>query len=152
MKQLFVIALLALTSLSAQTKVNLGAGLLEESNKNGAGVSVEAGVHQELIKNAGLSVIYTKGFPYRGKFQQLQLMAYYNIEADHSLNLKLNYGIARQINGNIYPTFGVDLLARCSEVSQIYLSFSPVGRGGFRDKQTGWSHTVTVGLLIKILE
>lgn len=142
--------LMAITISSAQTKISFSSGVLEQSNKLGLGIASTISVEQDVVGNAGISLDYSYAV-LRGKdFQQTTLTVYNEFTVDRTLGLKPSVGIARQISGNIYPTFSFDMLARASDRVQIVLGWNPTPRGGFRDINTGWSMMSTIGLIYKI--
>lgn len=149
-KLITIITLMFSTLVFSQTKIGLGLGLLEQSNKLGVGWAGGLTVQQEIYNGLGLGVVYIKALPHEGVFNQFQLQSFYQMNTtDERLGVKINAGISRQ-NSEYYPTFGLDILAMQNKNIHPYLSWSPVIRGAFGDINTGWSHTVQFGFLFKI--
>lgn len=150
---LFMVSMGIYMANAQDTKLGFGAGVLEESNRNGNAVAMEARVQHDFNDHLGINTSVTWSNPRWGEFRQLRVTGNYNVRVDHSMNLKLNAGAARQSNcslSGIYPTFGVDALIRTGDRTELSFSWAPVVRGDFRDVDTGWSHTVNVLLLIQI--
>ena len=147
---LSIIALALCFTINAQTRVGLGAGVLEESNKLGLGIASTISFQQGLIGTGGIEAQYTYAIRRDNDFQELSLALYHEIIFDHSLSIKPKAGASRQVSGNVYPTFGLDILARASDRTQIVLGWQPTPRGHFRDPTTGWSLVTTMGVLIRL--
>jgi len=149
MKKLLFIALLMATTISAQTKIGLSTGVLEQSNKYGLGIANTVSVHQEVIDNFGITALYNYSVLRGPNFQEFSLRAYKRVELGR-LSLEPNVGAAKQISGPEYVTFGLDLLVAASDKVEVILGWQPTARGSFHDPDTGWSLTTTIGILYKL--
>jgi hypothetical protein len=110
------------------------------------------------MNNGGLVFVgYTgdavRQSPPGSKFQQVQLMGLYQFHPGYEdMGIRLNAGIARQISGPIYSTFGIDIHAFTDSLVHPYLSWSFVPRGDFGSGEPGWSHTVTLNIALRLFK
>lgn len=142
---------LAMYTANGQTSVSVGGGVFEQSNEMGIGLATSVGLQQGVLPNVGFNAVYTQVFLKEENLNQAQLQAYYEVlTTDEKLALRLNGGVATQFGNDAYPTFGIDILGMRDRDIHPYFSWSPVVRGAFRDKATGWSHTVQAGLIFKL--
>lgn len=146
---LSILAIVLCFTINAQTKVGIGVGVLEQSNRLGLGVASTISVHQDIVSNFGITALYNYSVVRDTDFQELSLRIYYREELGR-LSLKPNAGIARQVSGHEYLTFGLDMLFSVSDRTQVVLGWQPTARGSFHDPDTGWSLATTTGILIKI--
>lgn len=151
MKKLFSIIAIALCfTINAQTKISIGAGVLEQSNKLGLGVATTIGVSQNVIGDWGITTTYNYSFLKEDNFQQLYLAAFYEAKIDNKFSIIPSVGAARQISGYAYPAIALDLLARASDNIQLKLGWQPTMRGAYHDPATGWSLITTFSLVIEL--
>ena len=148
MRNLITIVLMFLTcTLLAQTRVGVAGGLYEDSMKRGVGYAVEISASQEVINKFGIVATYSYLAHPLGDLTQLKAEGYYE-ETFDLLSLRGRAGVALQSDQDKYFSFGVDTLVKAVDNIQVMWSWSPVIKGHFRDE--GWTHTVTMGVLIKL--
>lgn len=152
MRNLITMAMLFATcAIFAQTtKVGFSSGAFEQSNELGIGVPIEVSLSQEVHDGFGVLAAYSYIWTRRDDINQVRMEGFYEYAIDHSMSVRGRAGVATQFEDAEYFSFGFDILARASDDIQVGFMWSPVVRGEFRDINAGWSHTVTVGLLIEL--
>jgi hypothetical protein len=148
MKKLFsIIAMTLCTTISAQeTTLNLSPGVLEQSNKLGLGIASTIGLNQDILGNTGVGVDYTYAALRGRNFQQSSANVYHKVNIAEGLTLRPNAGVAKQISGGLYPSFGLDIMVSVGDRAKVVLGWTPVIRGHFRDAETGWSMVTGMGV------
>lgn len=161
--------MMLVSSISFAQEISLGAGLLEESRKLGVGFATSAALSYDVHTNITTSLTYTKVFLQTGnsvlyvdngdvltqnpdgtKFNQLQVMVGYKVYTrDENIAIALSVGGATQFTGEMYKTFKLDIIPFPNSNFHPYLSWAPVIKGKFSEG-SGWSHTVTMNLAIKL--